>query len=67
MNFDSFITYLTSEKRSSPHTVSAYQLDLEQFSTFCRSQYEITSPHEVSPSIIRTWLAGLMEDDYSPT
>ena len=67
MNFDVFITYLTSEKRSSPHTISAYQLDLEQFSSFCKSQYDINDANEVSASIIRTWLAGLMEEGYSAT
>lgn len=67
MNFDPFLTYLTSEKRSSIHTVEAYRRDLEQFALFCERSFEIQSPDEVSTSVVRTWMAQLMEEGYKTT
>jgi hypothetical protein len=37
MLLDRFVDHLTYEKRYSPHTVSAYRRDLEQFQTFLAS------------------------------
>ncbi|NLA25390.1 MAG: site-specific integrase, partial [Bacteroidales bacterium] len=39
---DLFLKYLQQEKRYSPHTISAYQTDLTQFSTFLFDEYEIS-------------------------
>ena len=57
-----FINYLSFEKRYSPHTVVAYQNDLEQFFSYMASQYGITSLADISGTIIRSWLAELKED-----
>jgi integrase/recombinase XerC len=61
-----FIEYIQYEKRYSPHTVSAYRHDLEQFYTFLSIQYDIHDIHEVNHPMIRSWLVQLMENDISP-
>lgn len=67
MNFDPFLTYLTSEKRSSVHTVEAYRRDLEQFALYCERSFDIRTPDEVNTSVVRSWMAQLMEEGYKTT
>lgn len=45
-----FLKYLEIEKNASPHTISSYRIDLEQFLDYI----DIT---EVTPTRIRSWLA----------
>jgi integrase/recombinase XerC len=61
-----FIDYIQYEKRYSPHTVIAYQNDLDQFYTFLKIQYAVDDIHEVTHLMIRSWLAALMEEKTSP-
>jgi integrase/recombinase XerC len=58
---------LVSEKRSSPHTVESYKSDLEQFSAYCNQQYECDDFREVSTSMIRSWMATMLESGYKST
>ncbi|MDB5120250.1 MAG: Tyrosine recombinase XerC [Sphingobacteriales bacterium] len=60
MLLERFIQYLQYEKRFSPHTVSAYQKDLNQFSVFLNN-------HEAdflsaSPFLMRSWMVQLMDN-----
>ena len=64
MEFQEFYTYLTTEKRSSGHTVEAYKSDLSQFSVFCKESFEISEYDEVTANVVRSWLASLMEKGY---
>lgn len=58
----SFLNYLSFEKRYSPNTVIAYKKDLEQFFEFLKEKNVHFDPIDsVSPSQIRQWLAGLMK------
>lgn len=57
-----FIAYLTFEKRYSPHTILAYQTDLEQFAQFLKGNFEVELINEVSTPFVRTWLAGLKDE-----
>lgn len=66
MDFESFYTYLSSEKRYSKHTTAAYQSDLTQFSDFCDQSYGISDILEVTPAMVRTWIAYLIENDVKP-
>lgn len=61
----SFIQYLTFEKHFSIHTISAYRVDLTQFSKYILQQYEITHPRFVNHQMIRSWLVQLMHDQVS--
>ncbi|TSJ40279.1 tyrosine-type recombinase/integrase [Mucilaginibacter corticis] len=58
---DRFIQYIKFEKRYSPHTVSAYQSDLDQFIGFLNYPDQIIShPQEITHYHIRNWMVELM-------
>jgi integrase/recombinase XerC len=61
----SFIDYLTFERRYSAHTIRSYQDDLVSFFDFLALQYGALSLPEVSPSLIRSWLASLKDQGLS--
>lgn len=56
-----FLAYLQFEKRSSHHTISAYQNDLSDFQKFLETEFETNQLSEISFSIIRSWIAFLSE------
>ena len=59
-----FIQYIQFEKRYSPHTVSAYQSDLDQFMRFLNTPEEtITHPSQITHHLIRNWMVSMMSDD----
>jgi integrase/recombinase XerC len=68
MFLERFIRYIKFEKRYSPHTVSAYQSDLDQFISFLNNPERktpppvphITHPSEISHYHIRNWMVELM-------
>ena len=63
MLLERFIQYIQYEKRYSPHTVSAYQSDLEQFFKFLNHpEQTVTNPSEITYQHIRNWMVHLMED-----
>jgi integrase/recombinase XerC len=63
MFLERFIQYIQYEKRYSPHTVSAYQSDLEQFFRFLNHPEPIVSQSsEITYQHIRSWMVNLMED-----
>jgi integrase/recombinase XerC len=66
MEKEKFIDYIQYEKRYSPHTVSAYRNDLDQFFSFLDIQYNISDIQEVTHPMIRSWLVLLMEEKISP-
>jgi len=63
-----FIQHIKFEKRYSPHTVSAYQSDLDQFITYLNNPDHddpppapiITHPSEITHHLIRNWMVELM-------
>jgi len=68
MFLERFIQYIKFEKRYSPHTVSAYRSDLDQFMRFLNntegandaSGSIITHPNQISYQDIRNWMVELM-------
>jgi integrase/recombinase XerC len=63
MLLERFIQYIQYEKRYSPHTVSAYQSDLEQFFKFLNHpEQTVSNPSEITYQDIRAWMVHLMED-----
>lgn len=56
-----FIQYLRFEKRYSPHTLLAYQKDIEQFRDYLSHEYAINGIKEVSHFHLRGWLANIKE------
>src|SRR5258708_25643698 len=66
-----FIRYIQFEKRYSPHTVSAYQSDLDQFFTFLNNPEKltpapdpvVTHPSQITHYHIRNWMVELMSQN----
>ncbi len=58
-----FLNYLKFEKKYSKHTLISYQTDLEQFFVYLISQYDAPSIENIKPTLIRSWLGELKEDD----
>jgi len=56
----SFITYLTHEKRYSPHTITSYQTDLDQFEEYIKHTFELSFP-EIKHTHLRSFMVHLME------
>ncbi len=65
VNTTPFFEYLTSEKRSSVHTVSAYRSDISQFEEFMSTQFEISEISDVGSIHIRSWISELMVQEIS--
>jgi len=61
MFLDKFIQYIKFEKRYSPHTVSAYRSDLDQFVHFLNHPDQtIVHPSEITHYQIRNWMVEMM-------
>ncbi len=65
MAIAAFTSYLLLEKNYSPHTVKAYEADLQVFSAFCRQEYELAAIEDVAYGIIRSWIIRLAEEGLS--
>src|SRR5688500_19359751 len=63
---DSFLKYLQYEKRLSPNTVLAYQIDLQQLSDFLLKEHAHAEISTASYSLIRTWIVSLVETGMEP-
>lgn len=63
--YSSFLEYLKFEKRYSPHTISAYNDDLELFFEYIVSVFGETGLRDISSSYIRSWLAYQKEQKAS--
>jgi integrase/recombinase XerC len=62
----SFIQYIKFEKRFSPHTVEAYNSDLEQFFNFLNVTYGEIEIKKVTHPMIRSWIVSMMENRTTP-
>jgi integrase/recombinase XerC len=56
-----FIDHLTFEKRYSAHTIRSYRDDLEGFSTYIKEEFGGMAIRNVSPAVVRSWLASLKD------
>jgi integrase/recombinase XerC len=64
MTIDKFVRYIQYEKRFSPHTVLAYQQDLEQLSSYLQDDYELAELSQAQAIHIRSWMVQLIEEGY---
>lgn len=62
---ESFLNYLEHEKRFSPHTLTAYRTDLEQFLQFLDRTFDIQAPDEVTHTQVRSWTVDLLDQGRS--
>ena len=63
---ESFINFLTYEKRYSVHTLTAYKNDLDQFVQFCTIVVGDFDVKKISNDLIRGWVLHLMENEITP-
>ena len=56
-----FINYLQSQKRVSAHTVSAYENDLNDFTSYLEKEFKVENIANVNHKIIRYWMATLLD------
>lgn len=63
---DSFIDFLTTQKRFSEHTCLAYKKDIQQFLEFADVD-TLNDVKEVDSRLIRGWMVDLIEQDYVNT
>jgi integrase/recombinase XerC len=61
-----FVTHLAHERRSSPHTVSAYASDLEQLAVFVDARRPGAGPGELDVLVLRGFL-GQLARTHSPS
>jgi integrase/recombinase XerC len=62
---ESFLQYLQTEKRYSPHTVRSYLNDLDQFYAFLSSLNLPDDIAAVSSHDIRAWIVSMLENNYT--
>ena len=62
----SFQDFIKFEKRYSTHTIRAYKDDLEHFSQFLKSQFEVDRVNQINASMIRTWMAAFAAQKVLP-
>lgn len=58
---EQFLQHLTHEKRLSPHTLTAYGKDLEQFAEFLETTYNLKELDKADFRMIRGWAVSLVE------
>jgi integrase/recombinase XerC len=63
---NTFWKYLEFEKRYSQHTLASYQNDLNQFSKFLESQYQVHDMLKSEHRHIRAWIVALMQEQINP-
>ena len=60
-----FLDYLKYEKRSSEHTVTAYEGDLTQFEQYLADNFGGVKMLETEPLMVRAWMMELLEKEIS--
>jgi integrase/recombinase XerC len=61
-----FLDHIKFEKRYSAHTFRAYADDLQTFFQFLKAQFEVDQPPQISPAMIRSWMASLTLQKIQP-
>ena len=56
-----YLQYLESEKRTSPHTITAYKADIESFQSFLEEEFDQPELIAATPQMLRSWMASLIE------
>ncbi|MCX2744554.1 tyrosine-type recombinase/integrase [Mangrovivirga sp. M17] len=64
---ESFLNYISHQKRYSGNTVEAYHRDLSQYLSFLEESFEIKDEAEADYNHIRSWIVSMIEADAQPT
>ena len=65
MSIPSFLSYLSLERKYSPHTVTAYKADLEEWALFCSEEFSLKDIDSANYSLIRSWIVQLVDSKVS--
>ena len=60
-SIQAFVDHLKFGKRYSAHTIRSYGDDLVGFSGYIRSEFDETAIRNVSPAMVRSWLASMKD------
>jgi len=63
MLIEKFLRYIDSEKRYSPHTILAYQNDLQQFLQFLDNEFKLKELDNVNYHQVRAWIVHILENE----
>jgi integrase/recombinase XerC len=68
--YETFITYLSSEKNYSSNTLTAYKTDLKQFESWLKANYTLDSSdaaevQQIKHRMLRQWMGSLLEEGLS--
>ena len=61
-----FLQYVAFEKRHSPHTITSYRNDLEQFVAHIKENFQLENLLEADHNNIRSWIVSLSEAKILP-
>ena len=62
---ETFLEYLSLEKKYSKHTITAYTNDLVSFKDFCEVEFDQSSIINIGYNQIRSWIVSLVDQDIS--
>ena len=65
MPINSFLEYISLEKKYSLHTIKAYEDDIKSFQFFCKDSYSDDNLVDINYSQIRSWIVYLVDNDIS--
>ena len=65
MPINSFLNYLSFEKKYSQHTITAYKNDLNSFQLFYNREFDSENISDVNYSQIRNWIVDLVDSKVS--
>ncbi len=60
---NSFLRYLAYEKRYSPHTLSSYENDLNQFQRYLQEKLQLSDVSAATHLNVRAWVVSLVEEE----
>lgn len=63
---NSFLKYISYEKRYSQHTVTSYQNDLRQFAEYLSDKFNVSDLAGASKLMVRSWVLSLMDQGIAP-
>ncbi len=63
---ETFLKYLSAEKRYSQHTIQAYRNDLEQLKSYLLLEFELDNLAQVKHHHLRAWIVSLTESEITP-
>ncbi|MDO6737248.1 tyrosine-type recombinase/integrase [Wenyingzhuangia sp. 2_MG-2023] len=62
---DKFMDYLLMERNYSPHTITAYKKDIQDFFNFSKETSGVVSEAEIAYTHVRMWVVSLNQDEIS--